>query len=752
MIGRLFRNLKGRSLAELRERGTQALSARLERLGLDPGTGIGASEARLWHALREEVRSECSNIERWWATRWRLRRGGFVPASTDWRALVEVLNRVDPGLPDEIVRHARRLMEGRFDLLGYRALELGFPPAWHTEPVSGQRSPSKHWSAIDYLDPAVTGDHKAIWELNRHHWMVTLGQAYVLTGDERFAASAVEALQSWMDANPPKYGINWVSSLEIAFRSIAWLWLLRLIRDSKALSYAIEKRALEFLLLNGNHLRRYLSTYFSPNTHLTGEALGLYYLGNELADFEAARDWRDTGRAVLLQQLPRHVRADGTYVEQATWYHRYTLDIYSHFLILAEATSDELENRTAEVRDAVERLAIFLLAIMRPDGSYPLIGDDDGGRVLFLDLRRGRDARSALATAATLARRPDLAWASRGAAGEAAWLFGKAVIETLQDQMISVPTFTSRAFPDGGIYVMRSDWSERANIMVVDAGPHGFLNGGHAHADALSFDLTVGGVPALVDPGTGSYSDAEVRDRFRATASHNAVTLNGESSSRMAGPFAWRTTANTTVRYWLSTVDADYLEAEHDGYGSHPWQATVKRRIIYLKPDTWIVIDSLSATRPVEFAVHLQCGADCTATTEEPWISIACGAHSVCGVSFVSHDSVSIELGCGEVSPEYGARTSAPAIRCSLPAVRTATVWTVIVDLQSYSEPPTVLLHGQGVLEIQRPSFTSFVGCSAYGLDLARVAGVRFPAGAICARKIGAVVEPLVVLPNVEKY
>jgi hypothetical protein len=121
-------------------------------------------------------------------------------------------------------------------------------------------------------------------------------------------------------------------------------------------------------------------------------------------------------------------------------------------------------------------------------------------------------------------------------------------------------------------------------------------------------------------------------------------------------------------------------------------------------------------------------------------------------VSFVSHDSVSIELGCGEVSPEYGARTSAPAIRCSLPAVRTATVWTVIVDLQSYSEPPTVLLHGQGVLEIQRPSFTSFVGCSAYGLDLARVAGVRFPAGAICARKIGAVVEPLVVLPNVEKY
>jgi hypothetical protein len=751
MIGRLFRNLEGRSLAELRERATQALSARLERLGFDPGTGIGTGEARLWHALRDEVRSECSNIEQWWATRWRLRRGGFVPASTDWRALVEVLNQVDPGLPDEIVRQARCLMEGRFDLLGYRALELGFPPEWHTEPVSGKRSPSKHWSTIDYLEPAVTGDHKAIWELNRHQWMVTLGQAYVLTGDDRFAIAAVEALQSWMDANHPKYGINWVSSLEISYRSIAWLWLLRLIRDSEALSHAIEKRAIEFLLLNGNHIRRYLSTYFSPNTHLTGEALGLYYLGNELADFEVARDWRDTGRAILLQQLPRHVRADGTYVEQATWYHRYTLDIYSHFLILAQATNDELENRTADVRDAVERLAIFLLAIMRPDGSYPLIGDDDGGRVLFLDLRRGWDARSALATAAALTGRADLGWASRGAAGEAAWLLGKDVVETLPDQRSSVPTFTSRAFPHGGIYVMRSDWSSRANIMVVDAGPHGFLNGGHAHADALSFDVTVGGIPVLVDPGTASYSDAEVRDRFRATASHNAVTLNGESSSRMAGPFSWRTTASATVRYWLSTADADYLEAEHDGYGSHPWKATVKRRITYLKPDTWIVIDSVSATSPVEFAVHLHCGADCTATTKGPWISIARGAGSVCGASFVSHDSISVELGWGEVSPEYGARTSAPAIRCFLPGVRTATVWTVIVDLQSCSEPPTVLLHEQGVLEIQRPSFTGFVRCSAHGLDLAQVAGVRFPAGVICARKIGTAVEPLVILPNVEK-
>ena len=53
---------------------------------------------------------------------------------------------------------------------------------------------------------------------------MTLGQAYWLTRDERYARIFVAHLEAWMDANPPKLGINWASSLEVAFRSISWLW------------------------------------------------------------------------------------------------------------------------------------------------------------------------------------------------------------------------------------------------------------------------------------------------------------------------------------------------------------------------------------------------------------------------------------------------------------------------------------------------------------------------------------------------
>ena len=93
-----------------------------------------------------------------------------------------------------------------------------------------------------------------------------------------------------MDANPPKLGINWASSLEVSLRAISWLWALHFFRESPRLTAAIFARALKFLYLHARHLETYLSTYFSPNTHLTGEALGLFYLGLMLPEFRRAGD------------------------------------------------------------------------------------------------------------------------------------------------------------------------------------------------------------------------------------------------------------------------------------------------------------------------------------------------------------------------------------------------------------------------------------------------------------------------------
>jgi len=82
------------------------------------------------------------------------------------------------------------------------------------------------WADVPYLDPSI-GDHKIIWELNRHQYWLQLGRAYWLTGDSRYARAIVEQMESWLNGNPPLTGINWASMLEIGFRAISWTMAMR---------------------------------------------------------------------------------------------------------------------------------------------------------------------------------------------------------------------------------------------------------------------------------------------------------------------------------------------------------------------------------------------------------------------------------------------------------------------------------------------------------------------------------------------
>src|SRR2546428_3348161 len=135
-----------------------------------------------------------------------------------------------------IISIADAVREGRFDLLGYRGLDFGDPVDWHLDPISGRRAPLVHWSRLNPLDPAVVGDSKVVWELNRHQWLCHLGQAYRFTGDEGYAQAFARYVREWLRANPTSMGINWASSLAEAFRLLYWCWSLMLFHRSPALS------------------------------------------------------------------------------------------------------------------------------------------------------------------------------------------------------------------------------------------------------------------------------------------------------------------------------------------------------------------------------------------------------------------------------------------------------------------------------------------------------------------------------------
>ena len=663
---RFARKLKGRSVEELTVRTRQAAGAWIERHLEIPSTGEPGPEA-VWATLAANVRAEVAvGDDTRLLKQFQQSPNRFFRGFDDREATIRALRDTWPKSEQEIVRRADEIAEGFFNLLGYDRLSLGTRIDWHRDPISGRTAPRAHWSRIPYLDAKVVGDHKVIWELNRHQYFLTLGRAYWLTGNERYARIIAEHLAAWMDENPPKIGINWSSSLEVAFRAMSWVWTLHFLKTSPSLTPTLFRRVLASLNQHARHVEAYLSTYFSPNTHLTGEALGLFVVGASLPQLSGADRWRRVGQSILEEQLPRQIRPDGVYVEQSTYYQRYTADFYLHASILAERLGVDVHFSDERLQSALDHLA----TVTRPDGSIPLIGDDDGGRLLALDDTRNDNCHAVFSTAAAWFERSDYAWVASAANEETLWLLGPEAIAAFSRMEQTPPAWTSREFADGGFYVMRDGWGRDASVAVIDAGPHGFLNAGHAHADALGFDLTIGGAPLLIDPGTFSYVEPVDRDRFRSTAAHNCVTVDGESSSGIGeGPFLWKSMARAETTKWTVSSGFDLFVGRHDGFERLAPPVRHERTILFLKDRYWIVRDLIDSTLPRSATLHFHCapGIEVThRTTSAVRLEHASNRDLPPTILASFANEAQLHVDQDFVSPAYGKRVS--AIVCELKA------------------------------------------------------------------------------------
>jgi len=571
----MIRRLARVGTDELMCRGRQEVGKLLERSGVLTRAALGPHRLSLEHFRVVTPRR-------------------FFDGAVNDRTAALLLDRV-PQAREEIVAAAEAACRGRFDLLGYEALSFGDPIDWCLDPVSGRRAPAAHWSTLDPLDPRTVGDSKVVWELNRHQWMVKLGQAYRLTGEPVFARAFAGYVEQWLDANPPGVGINWASSLEVAFRTISWCWALVLLRGSPVLSPALFDRIVRSIWAHADHIERYLSYYFSPNTHLTGEALGLAYVGLVFPELPRADRWRELGMRILVAESARHVLDDGVYFELATGYQRYTLEFYLHVLILAERNGYAIPSA---VSARVGRMLDFVLAIRFPDGSMPQIGDADSGTLVPLARRAQHDFRGVLATGAALFARADCAWAAGGAAPELLWLLGPAGLHTFDALTPAPPAGTpSRLFAHGGFAVMRNRWTADAHQMIVDVGPLGCpVSGGHGHADLLSVQCAVFGEPFLIESGTYCYTgDPASRTYFRSTASHSAVVLDGKSQAAPAGPFRWAARPAARLLDWCSTPGRELVDADHRGYAALPGGGAVhRRRVLFVDSRYWIIVDDIN--------------------------------------------------------------------------------------------------------------------------------------------------------------
>ena len=678
---------KIRSFDEMLTRGGQALSVYREQRRRGESVPTDKQFARLMDA--SQFRSSPVIAESLWQKFYKNGEDRFFPSfrhpSDSAAAYKKIFGAENVRA---FVDAADKIVDGRIDLLGLKNLYVGTDIDWHREPLSSMRSPMKHWKQFDDLDTSETGNKKIIWELNRHQHFFTLGLAFWMTRDERFGETFARHLESWMTENPPGMGVNWSSSLEVSFRAMSWIWAFHFFKDSKHFTPELFKQTLKYLYRHGRHIEQYLSTYYSPNTHLTGEALGLYYLGTQLPFFERAKHWRKLGEDILFAEITKQILPDGVYFEQSSWYQRYTADFYAHFVVLKSLARDLFPHPSApELEKRLEKAFDFMMSVTMPDGKTPIIGDDDGGRMLPLTTAGPDDFRGTLSLGAFIFDRGDQKQISGPPGAEIFWLAGSGGVTTYNSMKPIERKTASREFPDGGYCVMSDGTTGGDNYLLVDCGEVGSLSGAHGHADALSIELAVNGKTLFVDSGTYTYHESKLmRDYFRSSTAHNTLSIGSGSSSEMGGAFSWKTRARARRKRWITDKRFDFFEGSHNGYERLKDGATHTRSILFLKNDYWIIRDLVETVGEHEYALNFHYRADAKPFIggEGAWVGDA--DHRM----FTFGDNGSWHQKESWLSTNHGNKVNAPFLRFLSRGRGTQEFFTFILPAGPGVEPPEV--------------------------------------------------------------
>jgi hypothetical protein len=517
--------------------------------------------------------------------------------------------------PEPYVRAANRVLDGVFDVFALRGAQLGFPPHWNIDPKTKVRSPLVFGKDLDYRDPSQVGDVKYLWELNRHLELVTLAQAYHLTGERTFAEGCRVLLESWLDQAPYPLGIHWCVSLEHAIRLVNWSIAWHLLGGTNSLLFAgeegrqFQQRWLASVYRHCHFIARHWSRHSSANNHLLGEATGLFIATQTWPVWRESERWSSTARWELTRAALSQTFGDGVNKEQALWYHCAVADMMLLAGLVGRTNGVDLGG---DYWRRLQAMLEFVASIADVGDNVPAIGDADEGVLVRWVPEKESDGdlfRSMMATGAVLFAHAGLRQKAGVFDERSRWLLGDGAEFTFESIRASIQQLpVRRAFREGGYYVLGEEFETPREVrLVADAGPLGFLSiAAHGHADALSFCLSVAGKPVFIDPGTYAYQGSNPwRRYFKGTRAHNTVVVDGEDQSVYGGSFIWL--GHARVRAEKVSLDGKVQElvASHDGYRRLPDPVTHRRSWVY-GDHRLIVADEIrcAGTHQVEVCWH----------------------------------------------------------------------------------------------------------------------------------------------------
>jgi hypothetical protein len=573
------------------------------------------SEARPRHGHLHSLRLTAADLPAWWRTRgtakWFL-NDAHASRLRRWHSRDDTFACV--------LQRADTILDGQMPLLDWPPVDFSSDDRWWRDPILQKVAPDRFYARVAYLDAEQVGDSKYVWEPNRFAWSLWLGLAHQLTADQRYADSFAELTRDWFVKNPYPRGVNYCSALEIALRAYAWVWAADLFAARLSTDADLLSQLLAGIWTSCRHIEENLSHYFSPNTHLIGEAFGLYACGSALPEFRESERWRRVGTKILKEQARCQFFADGTHRELSSGYHLYATDFYLHACLIARQTGFDLD---PAIWRTARRLATRLAALVPPDGILPQFNDCDGGRLMWA-CAHPLDAAPSLAAAESLFPEAYLP-AGRAPAGYSLLMAdGDRRCQRGTVAMSGLPAKHGETAPDSGLVPY---CNASGDYLLFRATPFGFADCPHSHDAPLSVIVYLQGHPIFVDSGVGSYTqDIGTRNQFRRAPGKNVLLVDGDGPSVPGGWFSWQRTTDATLIRAGDCPGGFHCRGQHAGFTKPPdRQVLVTREVTVLDEGIVGVVDRWESNRELPIRVVFTLAPGLTATPERGELRLASG-------------------------------------------------------------------------------------------------------------------------------
>lgn len=428
---------------------------------------------------------------------------------------------------------ATDILAGRYSWLVPGYPDGGHQPKWFVRlPHSGGKTPEE-WPiqpvwALEEVDERSEADIRMTWEIGRHQFLVTLGRAWVLTRDPKYAVGIVQILLHWIETNPFAVGIHWLHAQEAALRLKSWLWAWGLV--SPCTEIRTEERLLFYQSLwqHAEYIVKTRSRGTTTHNHMLTEWAGIAHFGLTFPESRIAKDWTTKALERFENEITNQFWEDGAPGEGSTGYHLFVLENAIELGAQCRHVGQPVHDR-AQIR--VRAMLEFAAGLFRPDGTYPRIGDADDGRGFRLsDIHSGNDRRGVVYVGSSLVRIPNRLNDGLRVYEEEIWMLGAHAARKRQERPKSRPS--ARMYERSGLVIVQFPAGDTpvTSHLVFCGGPEAIRSGvsaAHHHADSLQVVWWRRGFPVLVDIGTPYYGGPlDRRTLPRRTRSHNAPTLS----------------------------------------------------------------------------------------------------------------------------------------------------------------------------------------------------------------------------------